>query len=280
MSGPGSGGRLQKNIWRHKGHGFFQSIEDIHARIMKLLTLKWINKEGSKQISKSNFSHRGIIARPLKTTAKKIFRATRIKDGPSFSESAIRRVWWPVRAHATVGYASWTELPCPCLYTSSALLADAPKSVLIAAKYRPTSWYDGSGNHLFPKLHQISESSIFFPPPYNAFFTQNKWSKQTIWSGIVALWLRKRDIHQFLDMTFSTRKHGTSVLVHRICMSSQQPACVHPWEMHRQHLSPHVVLLSASVHLEVPSCRDNTLLCWNSVKALGVQNNHAPQKGL
>lgn len=159
MSGPGSGGRFQKNIGRYKGHGLFQSIEDIHARIMKLLTLKWINKEGSKQISKSNFSHRGIIARPLKTTAKKIFRATRIKDGPSFSESAIWRVWWPVRAHATVG--------CPCLYTSSALLADAPKSVLIAAKYRPASWYDGSGNHLFPLLFKTTpdfrEQHLFSP---------------------------------------------------------------------------------------------------------------------
>ena len=35
------------------------------------------------------------------------------------------------------GCVSWAELPHPGLYTHSALLAEAPKSVLIAAKCRP-----------------------------------------------------------------------------------------------------------------------------------------------
>ena len=37
-------------------------------------------------------------------------------------------------------------------------------------------------------------------------FLPPKLSKQTIRSGIIALWLQKRDIHQFRDVTISTRK--------------------------------------------------------------------------
>ena len=179
MSGPGRGwGRFQKNIWRYKGHGFFKSIEDIHARIMKQLTLKWINKEASKQISKTNFSHLGIIAWPLKTTAKKIFRATRIKDGPSFSESAI----WHVSGGLCVHTPLWGMHPernCHVLaYTRLLLCWLMPRSLY--SQQQNTDLPLGmtvqaiTFSHCSSKLHQILESSIFFPPPYNDFFTQKQ----------------------------------------------------------------------------------------------------------
>ena len=77
MSSPGRG-EISERPWSFLKHWMIGSI-------LKQLTLKWINKEASKQANKSNFSCMGIIAGLLKTTAKKTFRATRIKDGPLLS---------------------------------------------------------------------------------------------------------------------------------------------------------------------------------------------------